>query len=180
MRNGLIGLFMLSCLTACQRQDAVADLRLWVASVNAAGSETLAMPTAMEVERVTAYSAGAERSPFRDRTPVAVGSVAQVEPQQPLSADTAQRRLVNASLDDLTLVGTLSGLPHKASQALFRDADGRIHRLAAGARVGREDARLVAITDTQVELLEKVPLVDGGWVTQTRTFVLQGQRLPEL
>lgn len=173
----LVLVLVLTGLTACQRQDALADLQRWIAEVNQAGSAPSETPVAMEIERLTAYSAGADRSPFGDRSPVLAATLAPVE-SQPVSADTGQRTLTGASLDELTLVGTISGLPHKASQALFRDAEGYIHRLSAGARVGREDARLVAISETRVEMLEKVPLLDGGWITQTRTFVLPGQRLP--
>lgn len=182
MRNLLIGLLLLSGITACQRQDSVADLRLWLASLNEPGGQTRPGSTPLEVERMTAYSAGAERSPFREQTPTLDSAELPAETSALEAVDLEQRKLVNASLDELTLVGTISGVglantgsPHSASQALFRDADGRIHRLAAGDRVGREDARLVTVTDTRVEMLEKVPLLEGGWITQTRVFALPGQ-----
>ncbi|WP_108126380.1 pilus assembly protein PilP [Saccharospirillum mangrovi] len=177
MRNLWIGLLLLTGLAGCQRQDDLADLRVWVGKVGEPGTLAPTTPTTLAVERLTVYRAGTEQSPFLDRTATALDTSSLPAPSAETenSSQSELRLLAGVSLDELTLVGTISGMPHTASQALFRDNEGRIHRLSAGDRVGREDARLVAVTETRVEMLETVPLVDGGWITQTRNFALLGQ-----
>jgi type IV pilus assembly protein PilP len=68
------------------------------------------------------------------------------------------------------MVGTLSNVT--GSYALLRGAGG-VHRLKVGDYLGRNDGRIVAISGSQVDVVEIVPDGQGAWLERPRTISLK-------
>ena len=68
------------------------------------------------------------------------------------------------------MVGTLSNA--SGSFALLRGAGG-IHRLQVGDYLGRNEGRVVTISESQIEVVEIVPDGAGAWLERPRTLALR-------
>ncbi|MFG1495071.1 pilus assembly protein PilP [Saccharospirillum sp. HFRX-1] len=155
------------------------DLQALVAETDAPASAKLTAAESGKAGRKIQYAAQDKRSPFQNpltSTPrpqvLQPSAVTSLEPVGP----SDQAKPAAMKLDELIMVGTLSGIQSASIQALFRDGDGHIHRLSVGDVIGANSARIVAVSETRVELLEKVPQEDGGWIVQPRTFLLSQQK----
>lgn len=175
----LFATMLVTLLSGCERETALSDLHQLVAETETAPSSQRMSPPPRAAEQNIQYDAQNERSPFQNAlpsTPVAGPVHPSVQAISRPAADHDRSTLATLALDELTLVGTLSGLQQASVQALFRDAAGHIHRLSVGDAVGPNAARIVAVSETRVELLEQVPVEDGGWILQPRTFLLSQQK----
>jgi len=184
MRALLMTALLAALLSGCEREAAMMDLRELVAETEAPASAKVTAVTSAKAGSKIQYATQDKRSPFQ--TPLT--STPEQEIIKPsvvtLFESTGfepaersdQSKSVAMKLDELTMVGTLSGLRSASVEALFRDRDGHIHRLSVGDVIGPSNARIVAVSETRVELMEKVPLEAGGWILQTRTFLLSQQK----
>ncbi|MNP59344.1 Pilus assembly protein, PilP [compost metagenome] len=68
------------------------------------------------------------------------------------------------------MVGTIANA--SGTFALLRGAGG-VHRLKVGDYLGRNDGRIVAIGDDQVDVVEIVPDGEGAWLERPRTLPLK-------
>jgi type IV pilus assembly protein PilP len=68
------------------------------------------------------------------------------------------------------MVGTISNVA--GSFALLRGAGG-VYRLKVGDYLGRNDGRIVAISGSQVDVVEIVPDGEGAWLERPRTLPLK-------
>lgn len=73
-------------------------------------------------------------------------------------------------LDALSMVGTLSN--DEASWAIIRAPDGTVHRAGAGNYLGQNYGKIQAVKDTEVELVELVPDINGGWRERDATIAI--------
>lgn len=179
MRALLLATMLLALLSGCERETALSDLHQLVAETEMAPSSQRIPPPPRTAGQNIQYDAQNERSPFQNAlpsTPVAGPAPASAQAIPKPVADQDRSTLATMELAELTLVGTLSGLQQASVQALFRDTAGHIHRLSVGDAVGPNAARIVAVSETRVELLEQVPVEDGGWILQPRTFLLSQQK----
>lgn len=64
-------------------------------------------------------------------------------------------------LDALRMVGTLSN--DEASWAIIRAPDGTVHRAGKGNHLGQNYGKITDVKDTQIDIVELVPAVEGGW-----------------
>ena len=68
------------------------------------------------------------------------------------------------------MVGTLSN--ETGTFALLRGAGG-VHRVKVGDYLGRNDGRIVSITDSEVQVIEIVPDGEGAWLERPRSISLK-------
>ncbi|XSS63816.1 pilus assembly protein PilP [Pseudomonas sp. B11] len=124
--------------------------------------------------------------PLRSFSVFAYGAGALRDPFQPLSDDPlASQRLIGArrsepgrvlhpleqlDIEQLQMVGTLSGVA--GNFVLLRGA-GVVYRLQVGDYLGRDQGRIIAIGDLQVDVLEVVADGLGGWLERSRTLLLK-------
>jgi len=73
-------------------------------------------------------------------------------------------------LDALSMVGTLSN--DDSSWAIIRAPDGTVHRAGAGNYLGQNYGKIQAVNDTEVEIVELVPDVNGGWMERDATLAI--------
>lgn len=108
------------------------------------------------------YVADAEgyRSPFVPDAPQAAPGAAGngIRPD----SDRSREFLEQFPLDTLRMVGTLE--IDGTSYGLVQDSDGLIHRVVPGNYMGQNDGRIVAITDSEIELVEIISDGIGGYL----------------
>ncbi|BAQ72133.1 type IV pilus biogenesis protein PilP [Pseudomonas sp. Os17] len=116
------------------------------------------------------YDASGLRSPFQP--PQSVERVERRWSEQAVRPDPQRPRqyLEGFDIERLQMVGTMSGT--SASFALLRSAEG-VHRLQIGDYLGRSEGRIVAISESRVEVLEIVADGAGGWQERPRTLLLK-------
>lgn len=73
-------------------------------------------------------------------------------------------------LDALNMVGTLSN--NDSSWAIIRAPDGTVHRAGKGNYLGQNYGEIQAVKDTEVEIVELVPDVNGGWMERDATLAI--------
>ncbi len=118
---------------------------------------------------VFAYEADREglRSPFVPDTPQAAGQQAGgVRPDQ----ERIREHLESFSLDTMAMVGTLDMAG--TTYGLVQTSDGLIHRVVPGNYLGQNDGRIVAISDSEIELIEIISDGIGGYVEREAAISL--------
>jgi len=111
---------------------------------------------------VFVYTADAEgiRSPFIPDSPQAASG--QVDGGTRPDPDRSREFLENFPLDSLRMVGTmeLGG----TNYGLVQTSDGLVHRVVPGNYMGQNDGRIVAIQDSEIELVEIISDGIGGYL----------------
>ncbi len=118
---------------------------------------------------VFAYQADIEgkRSPFVPDTPQSAGQQANgIRPDQ----DRIREHLETFSLDTMAMVGTLDMAG--TTYGLVQTSDGLIHRVIPGNYLGQNDGRIVAISDSEIELIEIISDGIGGYVEREAAISL--------
>lgn len=161
----------LGILASCAPADNMEDIKQFVVEVSMRpGGEVEPMPEIIPYEAFT-YSAASMRSPFD--IPIMAGTGVAADPSQEVEPDftRAVEELEAFNLSTLNMVGMMR--KGNSFVALVRDEMGKVHRVAAGAYMGKNHGRVISITQTELELVEIVPAGDGGWVERPRTLSLQ-------
>jgi len=107
------------------------------------------------------YVPGNRRSPFVADTPQRrvsddPNSVAGPDPNRP------REHLEQFPLDTLEMVGTLAD--RRASFGLVQTKDGLVYRVTVGDHMGQNYGRIVAITDSEIQLVEIISDGLGGYL----------------
>lgn len=156
-------------LAACGGSD-ISDLEQYVAEVKARKSADIEpIPEIRPYDPYT-YRPGDRREPF---TPVLPSR--EQEQQQAgtgIQPDRERKRepLEQYPLDSLRMQGTLSA--GGTLYALIRDPEGVVHRVTRGDHMGQNYGEIVAITPTEVKLLEIVPDGMGGYMERSADIAL--------
>lgn len=100
------------------------------------------------------------RSPFMPDAPQAVagGPGSTTRPDR----DRSREFLEQFPLDTLQMVGTLE--VGDATYGLVQTKDGLIHRVVPGNYMGQNDGRIVAITDSEIKVVEIISDGIGGYL----------------
>jgi type IV pilus assembly protein PilP len=138
------------------------DLESYIDSVKARqGGRIEPLPEITPYEVFT-YVADAEgfRSPFVPDSPQSaagdIGGGTRPDPER------SREYLESFSLDTLRMVGTLElGGPQ---YGLVQTSDGLVHRVVPGNYMGQNDGRIVAVNDSEIELVEIISDGIGGYL----------------
>lgn len=120
---------------------------------------------------VYTYTADAEgmRSPFVPDSPQAVaGSGLGGTRPDP---ERSREFLEQFPLDTLRMVGTLE--LGETNFGLIQTSDGLIHRVVPGNFMGQNDGRIVAVNDSEIELVEIISDGIGGYLERDAAVGLQ-------
>ncbi len=100
------------------------------------------------------------RSPFVPDTPQAAAGPAASGPRP--DRDRSREFLEQFPLDTLRMVGTLelAGVNY----GLIQTSDGLIHRVVPGNYMGQNDGRIVAVNESEIELIEIISDGIGGYL----------------
>jgi type IV pilus assembly protein PilP len=107
------------------------------------------------------YAAGDRRSPFvpdlpQQRASSNPNAVEGPDPNRP------REFLEQFPLDTLRMVGTLQG--NAGTFGLVQDSGGLVHRVTVGNHMGQNYGRILAITDSEIELVEIISDGLGGFL----------------
>jgi type IV pilus assembly protein PilP len=136
------------------------DLRAYIDEVKARPGGRIEPLPPVEPAPTFAYEAGTRRSPFMPDAP-------ERRAAGPDSVDGPDRNrprefLEQFPLDTLKMVGTLAD--RRASFGLVQTTDGLVHRVAVGNHMGQNFGRIVAISDSQIQLVEIISDGLGGYL----------------
>ncbi len=87
-------------------------------------------------------------------------------------ASRPKEELETFALDSLRMTGTME--QKEVMWALIKDSENKVHRVSAGNYLGKNDGRILRITEDKVELIEIVPDGPGAWREQQASLVLAG------
>jgi type IV pilus assembly protein PilP len=116
------------------------------------------------------YSAANLRSPFSRQVRVDLAGQKHGSRNVKPDPNRVKQYLEGFNIEQFEMVGTISNV--SGSFALLRGAGG-VHRLKVGDYLGRNDGRIVAISATQVDVVEIVPGGQGAWLERPRTIPLK-------
>jgi len=116
------------------------------------------------------YNAANLRSPFSRQVKVDLAGQRYGSRNVRPDTDRVKQYLEGFNIEQFEMVGTMSNAA--GAFALLRGAGG-VHRLKVGDYLGRNDGRIVAISGSQVDVVEIVPDGEGAWLERPRTIPLK-------
>lgn len=154
-------------LSACS--GANDDLRAYIDDVKTRPGGRIEPLPQIQPAPTFAYEAGARRSPF-----VADAPQRRVS-NDPNAVDGPDRNrprefLEQFPLDTLRMVGTLAD--RRASFGLVQTRDGLVHRVTVGNHMGQNFGRIVAISDSEIQLVEIISDGLGGYLERPAAIAL--------
>lgn len=169
LRCWVSGCFCLALL-GCEGGTDFADLDAYMSEVRLQSPGAIDPAPVMRSHPSLTYSASALRSPFQppQRIDLIIGrqgtSAVRPNPQR------ARQHLERFDIEQLQMVGSLS---HASGRfALLRSASG-VFPLRVGDYLGRNEGRIVAISESRVDVVEIVADGAGAWQERPRTLSLK-------
>lgn len=162
----------IASLTGCGGDSDVSDLDAYMNEVRLRPPGKIEPTPVFRSYPTFTYSAANLRSPFSKQ--VRVDLTGQKHGSRNVKPDPGRVKqyLEGFNIEQFEMVGTLSNAT--GSFALLRGAGG-VHRLKVGDYLGRNDGRIVAISGSQIDVVEIVPDGQGAWLERPRTIPLKEQ-----
>jgi type IV pilus assembly protein PilP len=150
--------------TGCSR--GMSDLEAYIAEVKARPGGRIEQLPEITTYRTFSYESEGARSPFMADSPAAARADNGIRPD----ADRRRQYLEGFPLDTLRMVGTL----HLGGQlyGLVQTSDKLVHRVVPGNYLGQNDGRIIAISDSAIQLLEIIPDGLGGYTERAASIGL--------
>lgn len=154
-------------LSACG--GANDDLRAYIDDVKARPGGRIEPLPPVEPAPSFVYDAGVRRSPFMPDEPQRRRSndpnaVEGPDPNRP------REELEKFPLDTLRMVGTLAD--RRATFGLIQTTDGLVWRVSVGNHMGQNYGRIVAISDSEIQLVEIISDGLGGYLERPAAIAL--------
>jgi type IV pilus assembly protein PilP len=160
---------LMAVLAGCGGSDDFSDLDAYMNEMRLrAPGKIEPTPTFLSYPTFT-YNAANLRSPFSRQVKVDPALKQGARNVQP-DPNRVKQYLESFNIEQFEMVGTISNVA--GSFALLRGAGG-VYRLKVGDYLGRNDGRIVAISGSQVDVVEIVPDGEGAWLERPRTLPLK-------
>ncbi|GFM72348.1 pilus assembly protein PilP [Pseudomonas cichorii] len=157
-------------LVGCDNDQEFADLTAFVNDVKARPSGNIdPLPKFRPYETFT-YNAANLRSPFQP--PVKIDLLNRQKGSRLVKPDETRVKqfLEGFNIESFEMVGTIGN--ESGTFALLRGAGG-VHRVKVGDYLGRNNGRIVSVSDAQVDVIEIVPDGEGAWLERPRSISLK-------
>lgn len=156
-----------TALSACG--GANDDLREYIDEIKARPGGRIEPLPQIQPAPTFVYEAGARRSPF---VPDAPQRRISNDPNAVDGPDSNRARefLEQFPLDTLKMVGTLAD--RRASFGLVQTSDGLVHRVSVGNHMGQNFGRIIAISDSEIQLVEIISDGLGGYLERPAAIAL--------
>jgi type IV pilus assembly protein PilP len=154
-------------LSACG--GANSDLQAYIDEVKARPGGRIDPVPQVQPAPTFVYEAGVRRSPFQPDAPQRRVSTDPNAVDGP-DPDRPREFLEQFPLDTLRMVGTLAD--RRASFGLVQTADGLVHRVTVGNHMGQNFGRIVAISDSEIQLVEIISDGLGGYLERPAQIAL--------
>jgi type IV pilus assembly protein PilP len=160
---------LLAGLSGCGGGDDVSDLQGYMDEVRTRPKGNIEPLPQFQPYEPFAYGAADMRSPFQP--PIKVDLTAKQRGSKNIKPDETRPKqfLEGFNIETFQMVGTLSNASGR--YALIKGAGG-VHRVKVGDYLGRNDGRIISITESQIDVIEIVPDGEGGWLERPRTLSL--------
>jgi type IV pilus assembly protein PilP len=161
---------MLVGVAGCDGGKDFNDLNTFMDGVRARPVGTIeALPKFRSYEAFT-YNAASLRSPFQP--PVKIDLQNRQKGSRLVAPDEnrVKQFLEGFNIEVFEMVGTLGN--ESGTFALLKGAGG-VHRVKVGDYLGRNNGRIVSVSDGQVDVIEIVPDGEGAWLERPRTIALK-------
>ncbi len=165
---GVTALFV--CLSGCGGGE-FSDLDRFMTEVKAKPQGVIEPMPTFQPYKPFSYAAAGLRAPFDE--PVKVKDIALLEPVVSVKPDPSRQKefLEGFSIENISMVGTLS--KDGVLWVLLDDGQGGVHRVTMGNYVGRNNGKIVEVSESFVALKEIVPNGADNWVERPRTLKLK-------
>lgn len=162
---------LIGMLSACSGSNTE-DLRTYVEEVKSRQHARIDPLPEFAPYETHLYQATGARDPFSPPVYSAPKSEVAQASGDGISPDfnRAREPLETEPLDSLRMVGTLERQGN--SWALVRMSDSTIHRVKPGNYLGQNHGKIVAVTESEVELTEIVPDGLGGWMERQAALAI--------
>ncbi|MGY4531682.1 type IV pilus assembly protein PilP [Pseudomonas sp. TE3786] len=166
----ILGTLLLATLAGCDSSGDFADLQAYMDEVRARPKGSIEpLPKFQPYEAFT-YSAAALRSPFQP--PIKIDLVNRQKGSQEIKPDETRIKqfLEGFNIEVFQMVGTLS---NEAGMFALVNGAGGVHRVKVGDYLGRNNGRIIAISEAKIDVVEIVPDGEGGWLERPRSLSLK-------
>ena len=168
--RGFSPVMLMVVLAGCGGGDDVSDLDAYMNEMRLrAPGKIEPTPTFRSYPTFT-YNAANLRSPLSPQVRIDLAGQKQGSRNVKPDPNRVKQYLEGFNIEQFEMVGTISNAA--GSFALLRGAGG-VHRLKVGDYLGRNDGRIVAISGSQVDVVEIVPDGQGAWLERPRTIPLK-------
>ena len=113
------------------------------------------------------YSAAGLRSPFEVPQTIVMRQETG-RPTSPPNPTRPQEFLERFNFAEINMVGSI--YKDNVRWGLVTDASGAVHRVREGNYMGKNHGLITRVDETMIELMEKVPDGQGGWIERPRTL----------
>ncbi|PYY70194.1 pilus assembly protein PilP [Pseudomonas jessenii] len=161
---------LLSALSGCGAGDDYDDLDEYMSEMRLRGPGRIEPTPVIRSYPAFTYNAANLRSPFSPQISTDLAARRKGSHNVKPDPDRVRQYLEGFNIEQFEMVGTLSNAA--GSYVLLRGAGG-VHRLKVGDYLGRNDGRIVAISGSQVDVVEIVPDGQGAWLERPRTIPLK-------
>lgn len=161
-------------LFGCSSRDEMADLKKFMADIDAKETTPIAPLPEFEPYQAFTYGASNKRSPFEPPVviPKEVEKLAPNTDVQPPMNHTKEY-LERFNIAALAMVGTLE--KNGVTYALVQDDRGGVHRVQKGDFMGTNWGEVEEITDARIDVVEIVGDGAGGWLRRPRSIELKNE-----
>ncbi|EJM84148.1 MULTISPECIES: pilus assembly protein PilP [unclassified Pseudomonas] len=161
---------MLAALAGCGGSNDFSDLDAYMNEMRLRAPGRIEPTPTFRSYPTFTYSAANLRSPFSRQLRVDLAGQKHGARNVKPDPSRVKQYLEGFNIEQFEMVGTISNAA--GSFALLRGAGG-VHRLKVGDYLGRNDGRIVAISGSQVDVVEIVPDGEGAWLERPRTIPLK-------
>lgn len=161
---------LLAGLAGCGNGNDVGDLDAFMNEVRLRPPGKIEPTPTFRSYPTFTYNAANLRSPFSRQVRVDLAGQKRGSRNVKPDPNRARQYLEGFNIEQFEMVGTISNAA--GSFALLRGAGG-VHRLKVGDYLGRNDGQIVAISGSQVDVVEIVPDGEGAWLERPRTIPLK-------
>ncbi len=162
----------LASITGCINEDTK-DLRQYIKDVNARPKGAVKPLPEIKVVESFLFQPEGLRDPFQ---PIEIAEGYSEFGGEGLRPDTSRRKeeLESYALETLKMVGTVSMNSVLWGLVMVSDGSDAIHRVRVGNYMGRNNGKIIQITENSIELMEIVPdkKKTGAWIEQQASLVL--------
>jgi type IV pilus assembly protein PilP len=164
MKHLLLVIVAVIALSGCNSDDGNRDeLRRYIEETKARAPGPIQPLPEFKEPKTFLYLAGGRRSPFQPEVIEKAAPLIVEQDYGPKPDPTrAPEELESYELDSLRMVGTLK--VDGAQWGLVLTKDGTIHRVSEGNYMGKNYGRIVAITETEITLIELVQTASGNYI----------------
>ena len=174
MRVGSLALCLLMSV-GCAQQGDFTEIELKLQDIRSKPQGQLEDPPKFATYENFVYKSTLLRSPFQkpiDEEPKRAMKLTGIKVKPDLNRHARGKGLEEFSLESLVMVGTIRK-DGKDLYALILDPKNAITRVVPGMYMGKNDGKILSISERKIELQEIIPDGQDGWVERPRSIVIR-------